>query len=256
MTKPPMQSQPNLFEWKREKQPDSPKTESMASSAPNIEASWLEILKDEFSKPYMVKLKKFLIEEKKKFVVYPKGKEIFNAFWLTPFNKVKVVILGQDPYHGRNQAHGLCFSVPNGTPPPPSLLNIFQELYCDLGVKIPSHGCLSFWAKQGVFLLNTVLTVRANLAHSHAGNGWEIFTDRVISCLSAKRKNLVFILWGRHAQNKTNLIDQRKHLILKAPHPSPFSADRGFLGCKHFSQVNAYLEVIGTQPIDWSLSKN
>ncbi len=221
---------------------------------PNIELSWLKELHEEFHKPYMKNLKQFLIEEKQKFTVYPKGKDIFNAFWFSPFDQVRVVILGQDPYHGKNQAHGLCFSVNKGIPMPPSLGNIFKELNADLNIPIPKHGCLSFWAKQGVFLLNTSLTVRANQANSHAGKGWEIFTDKVISILNEKKENLIFILWGRNAKNKMQLIDSKKHLILSAAHPSPFSAHNGFFGCKHFSRTNEYLVKMNQSPIDWRLA--
>jgi uracil-DNA glycosylase len=220
---------------------------------PELEPSWLNILSGEFDKPYMNNLRKFLVDEKKHYTVYPEGKNMFNAFRFTPFDEVKVVILGQDPYHGPNQAHGLCFSVQRGVPPPPSLVNIFKELNSDLSVPFPQHGCLTSWAKQGVFLLNTVLSVRAGSAHSHAGKGWEIYTDRVISELSKRRENLVFILWGRPAQSKIPSIDANKHLILKSPHPSPLSANNGFWGCRHFSKVNDYLERTGQNPVDWIL---
>lgn len=220
---------------------------------PNIEQSWLNELLEEFHKPYMKNLKQFLVKEKQKFSVYPKGKDIFNAFWYTPFNQVRVVILGQDPYHGINQAHGLCFSVNEGIPKPPSLINIFKELKTDLNISIPKNGCLTSWAKQGVFLLNTSLTVRANQANSHAGQGWEIFTDKVISILNERKDNLIFILWGRNAKNKMQLIDSKKHLILSAAHPSPFSAHNGFLGCNHFSKTNEHLMKMNQSPIDWQL---
>lgn len=219
----------------------------------NIEESWYQQIKEEFNKEYFLNLKKFLIEEKNKFTVYPKGSQIFNAFNLTPFKDVKLVILGQDPYHGPGQAHGLCFSVPKGVKPPPSLVNIFKELKQDINFNIPDHGNLEAWAKQGVFLLNATLTVRANNAGSHQNKGWEIFTDKVIQTLSQEKNNLVFILWGRYAGAKENLIDQNKHLILKAAHPSPLSAYNGFLGCKHFSQANEYLKKHKIEPINWNL---
>ncbi|TAJ04402.1 uracil-DNA glycosylase [Marinilabiliaceae bacterium JC017] len=218
---------------------------------PQIEASWKEVLADEFNKAYFPILKRFLIEEKKRFKIYPPGPLIFNAFANTPFDKVKVVILGQDPYHGQGQAHGLCFSVPDGVTAPPSLDNIFQEIKNDVGASMPSSGNLSRWAQQGVLLLNATLTVRAAQAGSHQGKGWEAFTDEVIKKLSAQRENLVFLLWGRYAQNKSVLIDQKKHCVLKAPHPSPYSADRGFFGCCHFSKANKYLEAHGCDPIQW-----
>ncbi len=220
---------------------------------PNIELSWLNELEEEFRKPYMKNLKQFLVDEKQKFTVFPKGKDIFNAFWLTPFNQVRVIIIGQDPYHGINQAHGLCFSVNKEIPIPPSLVNIFKELNSDLNIPMPKHGCLTSWAKQGVFLLNTSLTVRANQANSHTGKGWEIFTDRVISILNEKKENLIFLLWGRNAKNKMQLIDENRHLVLGAAHPSPFSAHNGFLGCKHFSKTNNHLVNINQPPIDWQI---
>ncbi len=220
---------------------------------PKMEPSWLRVLQPEFDKPYMQRLRAFLVEDKQCHVIYPRGADIFNAFWLTPLDDVRVVILGQDPYHGRGQAHGLCFSVQPGVRPPPSLVNIFQELQKDLQIPKPPHGCLTPWARQGVFLLNTVLTVRAGQAHSHAGKGWETFTDTVISALSTHRDHLVFVLWGRPAQRKAALIDQTRHLVLTAPHPSPFSAHSGFFGCRHFSQINTYLESAGIDPVDWRL---
>ncbi len=222
--------------------------------APQIESSWLEALKEEFEKPYFAAIKSFLLEEKQKGnLVYPPGSKIFNAFNLTPFSEVKVVILGQDPYHGAGQAHGLCFSVPEGIAPPPSLVNIFKEIKNDLEVQPPAHGNLEKWAKQGVLLLNAFLTVRANTPASHSKIGWETFTDAVIKKLSDEKDGLIFILWGRFAQNKEALIDPFKHHILKAAHPSPFSADKGFFGCKHFSKTNAILENKGLPIIDWSL---
>lgn len=220
---------------------------------PQIEETWKNILMDEFQKEYFIKLKAFLVEEKKKYTVYPPGSQIFAAFSHTPFNSVKVVILGQDPYHGPGQAHGLCFSVPKGIRTPPSLQNIFKEINNDLGIPIPSHGNLEKWAKQGVLLLNATLTVRANQAGSHQNKGWETFTDAVIKGLSDNHKGLVFILWGNYAQAKTRIIDTNKHFVLTAPHPSPLSASRGFFGCKHFSKTNRLLTSIGKEPIDWSL---
>lgn len=220
---------------------------------PDLEPTWLAALASEFEQPYMDALRAFLIEEKKRYRVYPPGREIFNAFRYTPLPAVRVVILGQDPYHGPGQAHGLCFSVRRGVRPPPSLVNIFEELRRELGVPIPSHGELTHWAKQGVLLLNTVLTVRAGQAHSHAGRGWERFTDRVIQVLDEQREGLVFVLWGGPAGRKAAMIDGRRHLILRAPHPSPLSAHRGFFGCGHFARINEYLQSRGEPPIDWSL---
>jgi uracil-DNA glycosylase len=214
---------------------------------------WTERLGKEFSASYFQALKAFLLEEKAHHRVYPGGREIFRAFALTPFDKVKVVVLGQDPYHGPGQAHGLCFSVPEGVPPPPSLQNIFAELERDLGQRRPSGGDLTPWAEQGVLLLNATLTVRAEQAASHQGKGWERFTDQAIRCLSAERRGLVFLLWGRHAQQKESLIDTQRHHVLKAPHPSPLSAYRGFIGCGHFRTANELLAAQGLPPIDWSL---
>jgi uracil-DNA glycosylase len=220
---------------------------------PDIEPSWLQELNDEFQKEYFLNLKKFLLEEKKKYTIYPPGKYIFNAFNLTPFSKVKVVIIGQDPYHGKGQAHGLCFSVPDGVPIPPSLQNIYKELHNDLGLPIPHTGNLTPWAKQGVLLLNAILTVRAGQPGSHRGKGWELFTDAVIEKLNRKKENLVFLLWGKFAQEKGEKINTSKHLVLKAPHPSPFSANRGFFGCKHFSKTNIYLQEKGISPVNWKI---
>lgn len=220
---------------------------------PQIEESWKNVLNDEFQKEYFIKLKEFLVEEKKKYTLYPPGSQIFAAFNHTPFNSVKVVILGQDPYHGPGQAHGLCFSVPKGIPAPPSLQNIFKELNNDLGLPIPNHGNLEKWTKQGVLLLNATLTVRANQAGSHQNKGWETFTDAAIKVLSDHHEGLVFILWGNYAQAKTRIIDTNKHFVLTAPHPSPLSASRGFFGCKHFSKTNRLLTSIGKDPIDWAL---
>ena len=218
-----------------------------------IEDSWYERLKDEFSSEYFAELKKFLVAEKQQYVVFPPGSQIFNAFDTTPFDKVKVVILGQDPYHGPRQAHGLSFSVPDGIPFPPSLQNIFKELHDDLGIAIPRSGNLEKWAREGVLLLNASLTVRAGQAASHSHHGWEQFTDAAIRALSEQREHIVFILWGNYAIAKQSLIDSGKHLILKSVHPSPLSASRGFFGCHHFSQTNHYLGKNGITPIDWSL---
>lgn len=220
---------------------------------PIIEQGWKEILWDEFQSPYFSELKEFLIEDKKKFTIYPPGNLIFNAFQHTPFAHVKVVVLGQDPYHGTGQAHGLCFSVPQGIRQPPSLVNIFKELQTDLNIPLPSHGNLEGWADQGVLLVNATLTVRAGQAGSHQNRGWETFTNRVIEKISAMKSGVVFLLWGRYAQAKENLIDGEKHLILKAAHPSPFSAYSGFFGCRHFSKTNEYLEKQGVKGMDWNL---
>ncbi len=220
---------------------------------PQIEDSWKNVLASQFKSPYFLELKIFLQEEKKKFVIYPPGKFIFNAFNLTPFDQVKVIILGQDPYHGPNQAHGLCFSVQNGVAQPPSLQNIFKELKNDLNIPVPKTGNLEPWAKQGVLLLNAILTVRANQPCSQQNKGWEIFTDFVITELSEKKTGLVFLLWGKYAQAKETLIDSSKHHILKAPHPSPFSANYGFFGCRHFSKTNELLRKNGKKEINWSL---
>jgi uracil-DNA glycosylase len=219
-----------------------------------IEDSWKKILKDEFAKPYFQQIALHLKTEKSQGkTIYPPGSLIFNAFNTTPIDKLKVVILGQDPYHGPNQAHGLCFSVQNGVPPPPSLINIFKELQEDIGINIPNHGNLTHWAEQGVFLLNASLTVRAGEPMSHAKIGWATFTDTVIKKISEIEKHVVFLLWGKFAQEKSVLIDQSKHLILRAAHPSPLSAYAGFFGCKHFSKANAWLMSKGIDPIDWQL---
>ena len=219
-----------------------------------LHPSWLAVVGDEFDKPYMKELKAFLQAEKKAGkVIYPAADNWFNALNTTLFENVEVVILGQDPYHGPGQAHGLCFSVLPGVRTPPSLVNIFQELKNDLGVPISRHGCLQHWAEQGVLLLNAVLTVEAGKANSHQGKGWEFFTDACIAHLNKEREGLVFLLWGSYAQKKGQLIDRGKHLVLEAPHPSPLSAHRGFLGCKHFSKTNRYLEKHGKKPIDWTL---
>ncbi|GIV33517.1 MAG: uracil-DNA glycosylase [Chitinophagales bacterium] len=225
----------------------------MADVAPQIEASWKAILDEEFQKPYFRKIKDTLVAEKNSGkTIYPPGPLIFNAFNLTPFDAVKVVILGQDPYHGKGQAHGLCFSVPRGIAPPPSLVNIFKELHDDTGIPIPSHGNLEKWARQGVFLLNAILTVRAGEPASHSKIGWQYFTDAVIRNLSEQRAGLVFLLWGKFAQEKAALIDPTRHHILRAAHPSPYSAS-GFFGCKHFSKTNEVLQHEGYNPIDWQL---
>jgi len=220
-----------------------------------LEPSWLAVLKDEFDKDYMARLRTFLKNEKQAGIkVYPKGGDIFNAFQKTPFADVKVVILGQDPYHGENQAHGLSFSVQKGIGIPPSLRNIYKELSTDIpGFKIPGHGDLTEWAEQGVLLLNASLTVQAGMPGSHQKKGWEGFTDQVIKTISDKKEGVVFILWGSFAQAKAELIDKQKHHIIKSPHPSPFSADRGFFGSKPFSKTNDILEKQGKQPIDWQI---
>jgi uracil-DNA glycosylase len=219
-----------------------------------IHESWKSVLKDQFESEYFSKLKDFLVEEKQKTPVYPRGSLIFNAFEQTPFDKVKVVILGQDPYHGPGQAHGLCFSVPMGVKPPPSLVNIFKEIENDLGFPPPSHGNLEYWARQGVMLLNATLTVRANQAGSHQNKGWEIFTDNVIKIISEQKQHIVFLLWGNYARAKKSLIDSSKELILEAAHPSPFSAFNGFFGCKHFSKTNDWLREHHLSEIDWKIN--
>ena len=226
---------------------------SDTSEKPNLEPSWLAVLGDEFQQPYMQQLKAFLVSERAEHRVFPPGRDMFNAFWYTPFHTVRVVILGQDPYHGPGQAHGLCFSVKRGVPPPPSLVNIFQELNQSLGVPRPAHGELTSWARQGVLLLNTVLSVRAHQANSHRGQGWERLTDRVITALNDEREGIVFVLWGAPAGRKASMIDGRRHLILQAPHPSPLSAHRGFFGCGHFARINAHLKARGEAPIQWAL---
>ena len=225
----------------------------MSRIEPQIEAGWKSILAEEFNSSYFISLKEFLVEEKKKYTVYPPGKLIFNAFAHTPFDKIRVVIIGQDPYHGPGQAHGLCFSVPQGIAQPPSLVNIFKEIKSDLGIEMPSHGNLEKWADQGVLLLNATLTVRANQAGSHQGKGWEKFTDAVIKKISEHKTGIIFLLWGKYAQAKESLIDTRKHYILKAAHPSPLSVYNGFIGCKHFSKTNDLLQRHGFEPINWKL---
>jgi uracil-DNA glycosylase len=223
------------------------------SVKPVIENSWYEVLKEEFEAPYFKDLKNFLKTEMAKYTIFPPPKLIFNAFDKTPLPAVKVVILGQDPYHGAGQAHGLAFSVPDGVKPPPSLINIFKELRNDLGITTPKNGNLEKWAKEGVLLLNTSLTVRSGQAASHAKKGWEKFTDAAIQAISDNRAGVVFMLWGNHAISKEQLIDNSKHLILKTVHPSPLSATRGFFGSKHFSKANDYLVNIGFLPVDWQL---
>jgi uracil-DNA glycosylase len=220
-----------------------------------IEPSWKEILKSEFNKPYFQQIVHHIkTERSQKKIIYPAGNNIFNAFNTTPFDKVKVVILGQDPYHGIGQAHGLCFSVQNGVAPPPSLVNIFKELQEDIGINIPNHGNLTHWAEQGVFLLNASLTVRAGEPMSHSKIGWAEFTDMVIKKISDAKEHVVFILWGKFAQEKRGLIDESKHLVLRSAHPSPLSANSGFFGCRHFSKANAFLMKHGLDPIDWNIS--
>lgn len=220
---------------------------------PVIEAGWKSVLMDQFQSDYFGTLKEFLVDEKNKYTLYPPGNLIFNAFQRTPFDRVKVVILGQDPYHGKGQAHGLCFSVPQGIPKPPSLVNIFKELHSDLGIPIPEHGNLEKWADQGVLLINATLTVRDSQAGSHQKHGWETFTNRVIEVVSQEKSGVVFLLWGRFAQAKESLIDSGKHLILKSAHPSPLSAYNGFFGCRHFSKTNDYLKKQEKNGIDWTL---
>jgi uracil-DNA glycosylase len=224
--------------------------------AANLHPSWQAVLAPEFEKEYMQHLKAFLLQEKQQgYTIFPKNEEVFNAFNHTPFDQVKIVIIGQDPYHGTGQAHGLSFSVKKGVPIPPSLQNIYKELQTDIpGFTYPSHGELTYWADQGVLLLNATLTVRANQAGSHQHKGWEQFTDQAISSLSSKREGLVFMLWGRYAQQKESLIDTNKHFVLKAAHPSTFSAYNGFFGCKHFSQANVILAKEGKQSINWQIS--
>jgi len=226
----------------------------MLQDSIHLEPSWLKRLEPEFQKPYMEHLRAFLKSEKQgEKVLFPPGPQIFAALDSTPFERVRVVILGQDPYHGPGQAHGLCFSVPLGVAPPPSLVNIFKERDVDLGLPYPKHGNLGAWAQQGVLLLNSVLTVEAHRAASHQGKGWETFTDRIVELLSNEKSNLVFFLWGRYAQNKGAAIDREKHLVLQAPHPSPLSAYRGFLGSRPFSRCNEYLRDKGLPLIDWKL---
>ena len=219
-----------------------------------LASSWMNVLGDEFNQPYMQELKQFLLQEKSAgHTVYPKGNDIFNAFNTTSFDKVKIVILGQDPYHGMGQAHGLAFSVRSGIALPPSLVNIYTEIENEFGIKMPPQGDLTGWAKQGVLLLNATLTVQAGRAGSHQGRGWEQFTDTVIQKLDSQSEHIVFMLWGSYAQKKGAFIDRKKHLVLTAPHPSPLSAYRGFFGCGHFKKANDYLMQYGHSPIDWTL---
>ncbi|MGZ9097995.1 MAG: uracil-DNA glycosylase [Micavibrio sp.] len=218
-----------------------------------LEKSWLDVVGSEFDQPYMAKLKQFLQQEKESGrVIYPKGTEIFNALNTTPFDKVRVVIIGQDPYHGEGQAHGLAFSVRKGIATPPSLMNIYKEIEAEFGTKRPLHGDLTGWAEQGVLLLNATLTVQHATAGSHQKKGWENFTDAVIRAVSEKHEHVVFMLWGSYAQKKGAFINRKKHLVLEAPHPSPLSAHRGFLGCGHFKKANEYLVKHGYKPISWS----
>ena len=224
------------------------------TALPLLDSSWREVMGPEFHQPYMKALNEFLSQQiQAGKVIYPAIENWFNAFNLTPFDKVNVIILGQDPYHGPDQAHGLCFSVPPAVAIPPSLMNIFKELEQDMGMPRPKNGCLQPWATKGVLLLNATLTVEQGKAGSHQGKGWEHFTDKAIQLLSERRKGLVFLLWGAYAHRKESLIDTSNHLVLKAPHPSPLSAYRGFFGCRHFSLANAYLLRFGQQPVDWRL---
>jgi uracil-DNA glycosylase len=224
------------------------------SDAVKLHDSWKTPLLPEFGSPYMATLRQFLIDEKAKGRrIFPKGSEYFRALDLTPLDKVRVVILGQDPYHGEGQAHGLCFSVKPGVRTPPSLVNIYKELESDLGLPRPNHGFLEHWAEQGVLLLNAVLTVEMARAAAHQGKGWERFTDAVIKLVNERSDPVVFMLWGSYAQKKAAFVDSSRHLVLKAPHPSPLSAHNGFFGCRHFSKANAFLESKGMKPIDWSL---
>ena len=229
----------------------------MAEANIKLEESWKEALSPEFESPYMQQLKAFLVEEKQRGkAIFPRGSEYFRALDLTPLDEVQVVILGQDPYHGFGQAHGLCFSVRPGVRIPPSLVNIYKELETDLGIPPARHGFLESWAKQGVLLLNSVLTVEESQAASHQGKGWERFTDAVIRQVNDECDGVVFMLWGSYAQKKAAFVDTERHLVLKAAHPSPLSAHNGFLGCRHFSKANAYLAEHGREPIDWALPSN
>jgi uracil-DNA glycosylase len=229
-------------------------TMETTTEAIKLHPSWLERLQPQFDAPYMGELKRFLLDEKQRGKsIFPKGANWFRALDLTPLDQVRVVILGQDPYHGPGQAHGLCFSVPPHVRPPPSLVNIYKEMASDLGIQPARHGFLEHWAKQGVLLLNSVLTVEMGQAASHRDRGWERFTDAVIREVNAKDEPVVFMLWGSYAQKKAAFVDTVKHLVLKAPHPSPLSAHSGFFGCRHFSKANAFLEGRGLPPIDWAL---
>ncbi|MBR4270622.1 MAG: uracil-DNA glycosylase [Clostridia bacterium] len=218
-----------------------------------IAKSWYELLHDEFEKPYYKELQKFLIDEYSHYTIYPESQNVFNALNLVPYDKVRVVIIGQDPYHEPGQAHGLCFSVQAGIDIPPSLQNIYKEIHSDLGLPIPTSGDLTPWAKQGVLLLNSVLTVRKGAANSHKGKGWEQFTSAVIEKLNERTEPIVFLLWGNNAKSVANAVDKTKHFILTAPHPSPLSAYAGFFGCKHFSKCNEFLKSIHSPPIDWRI---
>ena len=220
---------------------------------PQISNDWAPVLREEYGKPYYRDLYQFVREEYSKNTIYPPADDIFNAFHLTPLSRVKVVIIGQDPYHEPGQAHGLCFSVQKGVDIPPSLQNIYKELNSDIGFEIPNHGCLTSWAEQGVLLLNAVLTVRSHAAASHQNKGWETFTDAVIRAVNDVDRPVVFMLWGGFARSKKAMLTNPKHLVLEAPHPSPLSAYRGFFGCKHFSQANAFLEKNGVEPVDWTI---
>ena len=229
----------------------------MASRDIKLDPSWLEPLRSEFEQPYMAELKRFLMAERERGKqIFPRASEWFRALDLTPLDAVRVVILGQDPYHGAGQAHGLCFSVKDGVRPPPSLVNIYKELESDLGIAPRRHGFLEHWAKQGVLLLNSVLTVEMGLAASHRDRGWERFTDRIVEQVNAKPEPVVFMLWGSYAQKKAAMVDTSRHLVLKAAHPSPLSAHSGFFGCRHFSKANAFLESRGLPPIDWALPQS
>lgn len=219
----------------------------------NIGNEWDELLAEEFKKDYYLQLRRFLISEYNSRTIYPPMNDIFNALKATSYSNVKAVILGQDPYHGAGQAHGMCFSVKKGTPPPPSLQNIFKEIQSELGLTIPPHGELTAWAQSGVLLLNTVLTVREGLANSHRGHGWEILTDRIIELLNERETPIVFLLWGGNARAKAKLIDNPKHLVLQCAHPSPLSAHNGFFGCGHFIKANEFLQSNGIEPINWSI---
>ena len=218
-----------------------------------ISSSWQAVLSEEFDKPYYQKLQNFLLEERQSHTIYPPEKDIFSAFELTPYDKVNVLLLGQDPYHDRDQAHGLCFSVRPGFKPPPSLINIFKELKDDVGFNIPNHGYLASWAKQGILMLNAVLTVRAHTPNSHKNQGWETFTDAVIKKVNQKEDSVVFVLWGGYAQKKVKLIDTTKHIVIQSAHPSPLSARNGFFGSKPFSAINSALRSFGKPEIDWQL---
>jgi len=221
-----------------------------------LHPEWLDVLASEFEQGYMIGLKAFLLERSRAgATIYPPGGQIFNALNATPLSQVKVVILGQDPYHGPGQAHGLCFSVPSGQPAPPSLVNILKELRDDLGLPAPDHGCLQAWARRGVLLLNAVLTVERGRAGAHQGKGWEQFTDAVVAAVNGQRDHVVFLLWGSQAQKKGAAIDRHRHLVLTAPHPSPLSAHRGFFGCRHFSRANEWLAGRGMEPVDWRVDE-